>query len=158
MMGDVFGRARCYRAAANSFSDFSKGARATPRSVTMAAMKRAGVTSNAGCAARTSGAICTPPRCVTSSRRALFDRNRVAGRQRKVQRRNRRGDIERDFILVREHGHRIRADLVRRIAIGRDAIRSDDNRAYAARFQKMPDHVVGDERQRDSGLLQLPSR
>src|ERR1019366_4192216 len=48
-------------------SDSAYGARATPRSQIIAEIRRAGVTSNAGFATATSGAIRIPNRCVTSS-------------------------------------------------------------------------------------------
>src|SRR3984893_11784304 len=48
-------------------SDSAYGARATPRSQIMPEIRRAGVTSKAGFAAETSGAIRTPRKCVTSS-------------------------------------------------------------------------------------------
>ena len=57
---------------------------------------------------------------------------------------------------VREHGDGVRADLVRRIAVCGDAIGADDDGIECTALKKMSGHVVGDERDVDVVLLQLP--
>ena len=55
----------------------------------------------------------------------------------KVEGRNRRGHIERNFVLAREDRDSVGADLVRRIAICGDAVGADDHRSNPAGLQKM---------------------
>src|SRR2546430_8993375 len=53
---------------------------------------------------------------------ALLDRDMLPGRKRGVDRRERRGDVERHPVVPAEHRQRVRADLVRR-EIGRASCR-----------------------------------
>src|SRR5690348_3584249 len=108
----------------------------------MAAIKREGVTSKAGFATRTSG--------------ALHGRNFIAGGDRGIKRGDGRGDIKRDVMLVGENGHGIRANFVGGVAVRGDAVRANDDRADSATAQEMADHVVRDERERNSVLVQFP--
>ena len=74
----------------------------------------------------------------------------------KIERRNRRGHVKRDFIFFREHGDAVRSDFVRGVAIARDAVGADDDGCHAAGFQEVADHVVRDEGEGNVVLMQLP--
>jgi hypothetical protein len=98
----------------------------------MPVMYRCGVTSNAGFR------ICAPigrqPRRAQMrdlALIALLDRNVLAVRRRQIDRRDRRRDVERHLVLVREHGHGVGADLVRGVAVGRDAVGADDDESIS---------------------------
>ena len=97
-------------------------ARCTPSSVTIAVTSSAGVTSKAGFRAAN--------RSVTSRAVPLLDRD-VAPRRRSsrstVERR--RDDVERDAVVRGEHGERVRADLVRGVAVGARCGRRRSRRA-----------------------------
>ena len=58
----------------------------------------------------------------------LFDGNLFSGRNREIERGNRRGDIERHAMLVRQDGNLVGADFVGRVAVGGDAVRAHDDR------------------------------
>src|SRR5262249_21048058 len=49
-------------------------------------------------------------------------------------------------------------DFIRGVAIGSNAIRTRYNGSDLTDLQKMADHVVGDQRQRNAAAMQLPSR
>ena len=102
-------------------SESAYGARWTPSSVTIAAISSAGVTSKAGLRAG--------KRVVTSRRVALLDRDLGAGRRREIDRRGRRDDVERDPVMRGEHGERVRADLVRGVAVRGDPVGAGDDRS-----------------------------
>ena len=44
-----------------------------------------------------------------------------------IDRRDGRGDVERDAVLLRQHGDGVGADLVGDVAVGGDAIGADDH-------------------------------
>ena len=90
--------------------------------------------------------------------RALLDGDMLAIRNRKIESRNRRGDIKRHFVFFGQHSYLIRADFVRGIPIGRNAIRAGHDRTDLARLQKVANHVVRNQRQRNAALVQFPSR
>ena len=103
-----------------------------PCSVMMPVMNLAGVTSKAGFAARAprgaSGCARAIPRVHTTDEShlvfvAFFDGNVRASRALPVNRRSRRSNVKRNPVLVGEHRLLVRADLVRGVAIGRDADR-----------------------------------
>ena len=109
------------------------GALAMPRSVMIAATYFAGVTSNAGFSISTpSGTICLPAMCVTSLAVALLDGNLAAVGSCQVDRRNRRGHIERDAVFFRQDRDGIGADLVGHVAVGGDAVGADHDGADLA--------------------------
>ena len=61
------------------------------------------------------------------ARAALLDRNvRAVGRA-QIDRRQRRGDVERDVVLARQDGDAVGADLVRGVAVGGDPVGADDD-------------------------------
>ena len=124
------------------------GARWTPRSVTIAATSAAGVTSNAGFRAGN--------RVVTSagSRSSIGISAPVA--QRRVERRGRRDDDERQPVVRREHGEPVRADLVRGVAVRRDPVGAGDDEVDLAPRHERRGCSVGDHRVRDAELLELP--
>ena len=59
----------------------------------------------------------------------------IAGaiRRGEVHRRDRRDDVQRDPVPLRQDGERIRADLVGRVAVGRDPVRADEHDVDPAR-------------------------
>src|ERR1043165_2522328 len=115
----------------------SYGARRTPRSVMMAVVSAAGVTSSAADLRPLRGA-------------ALLDRDGRAVRAVDVDRRHRRGDVERHAVRLRQDGYGVRADLVRRVAVRGDAVGADDDGVERPLLEEVPGHVVGDERDVDA--------
>jgi hypothetical protein len=87
---------------------------------------------------------------------ALFDRDLVARLGRQIDRRGRRSYVKRKAMYVRQHGNGIGPDLVRHVAIRRDAVGPDDRHVDLAARHQVPGHVVGDHRVRDPLLLELP--
>src|SRR5262245_26475457 len=55
-------------------------------------------------------------------RRPLLDRDARAVRDLRIEGRERGGDVKRDAVALRQNGEGIGADLVRHVAVGRDAI------------------------------------
>ena len=96
------------------------------------------------------------PRTTGPRRRALLDRDRCAVRAGEVDGRRRRGDVERDAVLLREHGERVRPDLVRHVAVGRDPVGADDDRLDLAAGEEVAAHPVGDQLDRDPVARELP--
>src|SRR5215204_4630366 len=90
------------------------------------------------------------------ARVALFDGNLVAGGEREVNGRDGRGDVEGDVMLARQHRHHVGADLVGRVAVGGDAVGSDDDAVYLAPLHHVTGHVVGDDGDGNLVLLRLP--
>ena len=87
---------------------------------------------------------------------ALLDRNVIAVRRRQIDGRERRRDVERHLVLVREHGHGIGADLVGGIAVGGDAVGADDDDVDVAGAHQRSGHALGDDRGVDALAHQLP--
>ena len=113
--------------------DSVNGARRTPRSVMMAVMYFAGVTSKAGFSMPTpSGVTCTPLTWVTSraARCSMGMRSPVAVAE--VDGVEGRGDVEGDAVLFGEDGDGVGADLVGGVAVGGDAVGADDDGRDAA--------------------------
>ena len=114
----------------------------------MAVTSEAGVTSNAGFRAG--------KRSLTSTgSRSSMGIAAPAGR-REVDRRARRHDVEGNAVTVREHGQRVRADLVRRVPVGRDAVGAGEDGVHLAAGDERPGRGVGDDAVGDAGALQLP--
>ena len=88
----------------------------------------------------------------------LFDRNGFAARDGQVESRNGRGHIKRHAIFARQDGDLVGANFVRCVAIRCDAVRSDNDCADITRFQKMTNHIVGDQGEGNAGFVQLPGR
>ncbi len=89
-------------------------------------------------------------------RAAFLDRNVIAVRRLQVNRRQRRGDVERDLVLAREHGHAVGANLVGRVAIGRNAIGADNDEVHLALPHQRARHVVGDDGGVDAVAHEFP--
>ncbi len=70
--------------------------------------------------------------------------------------RERRGDVERDLVLVREDGHGVGADLVGSVAVGGDAIGADDDEIDVPGAHQRSGHALGDDRGVDAVAHQLP--
>ncbi|GMA60897.1 hypothetical protein GCM10025859_13370 [Alicyclobacillus fastidiosus] len=61
-------------------------------------------------------------------------------------------------MVTRENGQRVRANLVRRIAIARDSVRADDDRIDHSPLHQMARHAVGDDVEWDPFVQQLERR
>ena len=136
-------RPRRTREHAHRGSDSSYGARCTPSSVTIAAISAAGVTSKAGLRAAKRVVISAP------SRSSIGIPAPVGGRR--IDRRGRRDDVERDPVMRRGHGETIRADLVRGVAVRGDPVGAGDDAvdlaaAHQVRGRRVGDHGVRDRR------------
>ena len=100
----------------------------------IAEIRRAGVTSNAGIRHGHIGGNTHAAQMRDFVGGTLLDRNLFARGNREVEGRNRRGHVKRYAMLVRQHGNLIGPDFVCRVAVGRDAVRADDDRGDAAAF------------------------
>ena len=116
--------------------------------MTIAVIRSAGVTSNAGLRAA--------KRAVISAGIALLDRDVGAARRRVVDGRARRDDVERDPVMRGEHGQRVGADLVRRVTVGGDPVGAGEHGVDLAGRHQRRGRRVGDHRVRDAGRLELP--
>ena len=87
---------------------------------------------------------------------ALLDRDLRAPRGAKVDRRARRHDVEGHAVMGREHRQRVGADLVRRVAVGRDAIGPGEDDVDLAAGDQRPCRGVRDDAVRHAGPLELP--
>ena len=137
----------------------SNGPRMTPSSVTMPVMSSAGVTSKDGLRTSVSGGAMRTPRNdrTSSGLRSSIGMAAPSGRL-EVDRARRRADVERDAVAGREHGQRVRPDLVGRVAVGRDPVRADEDDVHLAAGHQVTGRDVRDERVRHAGLGQLPGR
>ncbi len=134
-----------------------KGARRMPRSVMMAVMYLAGVTSKAGFWIWTPcGVTWMPLTCVTSraARCSMGMRCAVGGVG--VDGVEGSGDVEGDAVLFGEDGDGVGADLVGGVAVGGDAVCADDDGGDAALRHEVAGHVVADEGGGDVVFEQLP--
>ena len=73
-----------------------------------------------------------------------------------VDRRQRRGDEERDAVRLRQDRDGVGADLVRGVAVHGDPVGADDDGVEGPFLEEVPGHAVGDERDVDPLLLKLP--
>jgi len=87
---------------------------------------------------------------------ALLDGNVIAVGYREIEGGNGSGDIKGDVVFSGEDGDLVRADFVGGVAVGGDAVGSGDYGADFARLQKMADHVVGNERERNAAFVEFP--
>ncbi len=110
---------RIIASAPGAGSEAAYGARWTPSSVTIAVIRSAGVTSNAGLRAGKRSVTSAPSR---SSIGIAAPRRRT-----RVDRRGRGDDHERDAVMTREHRETVRADLVRRVAVRGDPVGAGDH-------------------------------
>ena len=128
-----------------------------PRSVTIAVMRRAGVTSKAGFRARRRRARCARPASSWTSRGvALLDRDALAVGDRRVDRRERGGDVEGHPVGAREHREPVGPDLVRGVAVARRSDRRRRRRGRSRRGASGGGRHVRDHGDRDPVLGQLP--
>ncbi len=125
----------------------------------MPAIKWWGVTSNAGFqTSAPSGASCELPDVRHLASVSLLDGNVLAVGRREIDRRERRRHVERNRVLACQHGHAVGADLVRRVAVGRNAIGADDDEIDLPLPHQRPGHVVGDHGRLNAVADQFPGR
>ncbi len=86
----------------------------------------------------------------------LLDGNGRAIGDRQVERARWGRDVEGNAMGTGQQGHAVGADLVGRVAIGRDPVGSDDDFLDLAFPHHLRGHVVADQGDRDSTPLQLP--
>ncbi len=91
------------------------------------------------------------------ARVALLDGNGLSGSEAQIESAGRRGHVERDSVRLSQEGDAISADLVGRIAVGGDPIRSDDDDVNLSLLHHLGGHVVADENRVDAALVQFPS-
>ncbi len=89
---------------------------------------------------------------------ALLDRDPGAVGEREVERRARRGDVERDAVVRGGDRHAVGADLVRRVAVARDAVGADDDGGDRLALHRDRGRRIDDERARHAGFAQLEHR
>src|SRR5688572_13049233 len=89
-------------------------------------------------------------------RRTLLDRNMRAVGDAGIEGGKRGGDVERYAVPLREHGERVSADLVRDIAVRRDAVGADHDDVDLALAHKVAGHAVGNKRAWNTFLHELP--
>ena len=92
------------------------------------------------------------------ARLSFLDRYVLAIRRIEIDGRERRGHVERNLVLAREHGDGVRADLVCRVAVGRDAVGADNDEIDPPLLHQRAAHVVGDDRRLDAVTQELPRR
>ncbi len=105
-----------------------------------------------------SGASRVDPRCVISRALRCSIGMCVAVGRGEIDRRERRGDVERHVVRVRHHRHRVRADLVGDVAVRRDPVGADDDEVDVALAHERPGHALGDHGRRHVVAHQLPRR
>ena len=66
--------------------------------------------------------------------------------------------MKRHVVMPSQYGERVRADFVRRVAVGRDAIRTHDDAVDLAPGEEPSDRAVGHHTMRNTVLPQLPRR
>ena len=88
--------------------------------------------------------------------RAFLDRDIDSAGRRQVECRQGRGHVEGNRVCAREHGERIRPDLVRHVAIGRNPIRANHDRIDLATRHHGAGRPVRDQRKRNPLACQLP--
>src|SRR5207247_966958 len=81
--------------------------------------------------------------------RAGFDRNLIARIEREINSRQRRGDVERNIVLVSGYSHHVSTDLIRHVAVSSYTIRPDYYAIDFARLQEMASHTIGYQRHRN---------
>jgi hypothetical protein len=89
---------------------------------------------------------------------ALFNRNRLAIRRHEIDRGHWRRDVERNAMLVRQHGGGVGADLVGRVAVRCDSIRPDDHEIDFPRAHQQAGHAFRDDGGADAVADQFPRR
>ena len=90
--------------------------------------------------------------------RAAFDGDFLTGGKVQIKRRSRGGDIEGHAVGFGDKGHGVGADLVGRVAVGRDTVRADYDLLHHAVLHKVSHGIVAGDRDRDAFLGQLVGR
>src|ERR1700683_5014928 len=89
---------------------------------------------------------------------AFFDWNLAAVGRPEVDGREGRRHVERHAVRLGEDRHGVRPDLVRDVAIRRDAVRADDNEVDLAALHQRPGHALGDDGRRNPVAHEFPGR
>ena len=89
---------------------------------------------------------------------ALFDGNVIAVGHRGIERAARGRHVERNLVVVCQDRQRVRADLVRGVAVSSDAVGADDDAIHLAAGHQPARRAVRDRVERDALLEQFPSR
>src|SRR4029077_1150039 len=87
---------------------------------------------------------------------APLDQDGGAGGRGAVDRRERRGDVEGDLVVVGQDGDGVGADLVGGVAVGRDAVGADHDAVDEALGHQGAGAAVRHQVEGDAELLQLP--
>src|SRR5271156_2197909 len=87
---------------------------------------------------------------------ALFDGDLVARGQREIDGGDGGGDVEGDVVFFRQDCDSVRANLVSGVAIRGYSVGAHDYGTNAAGPEEVAHHVVGDQRERDTFLIELP--
>ncbi len=127
-----------------------------PDSVTNAVTRWPGVTSNAGLyTTAPSGAARVPANAATSSaaRSSIGIASPLC--QAEVERRARRRDVKRNAVMRGEDRKRVGPDLVRGVAVARDAVGADDREIDALPLHRNRGGRVDDQHGVDAGLPKL---
>src|SRR5690606_5998668 len=66
--------------------------------------------------------------------------------------------IKWDAVLFGENGYAVGTDFIRGIAVGGNAVRTDDHQINPALPHEIPCHTVGNERHGNPVALEFPSR
>ena len=90
------------------------------------------------------------------ARVALLDRDLGTGRRCEIDRRGRCDDIQRQAVVRSKHGERVGADLVRCVAVRRNAVCAGDDHVDLAACHQRRGCRVCDHRMRDAECLELP--
>jgi O-antigen/teichoic acid export membrane protein len=90
------------------------------------------------------------------ARVSLFDRDRGPVGERQVERARRRGDVERDAVGLCQERNAVGADLVGRVAVGRDPVRAHDGDLDLPFLHDLRGHAVADQGYRNSSALEFP--
>src|ERR1041385_8425904 len=88
--------------------------------------------------------------------RALLDGNAFTSRRRRVECARRRGDVEWNTVMPRRDRQRVGADLVRDVAIRRDAIGADEAEIDPPRAHEHRGGAVDQHRDADSRASKFP--
>ena len=97
-------------------------------------------------------------RCALLRPSALRSGSASPESKREVERRARCRDVERDAVVRRRDRDAVGADLVGRVAVARDAVGADDDRAHRFALHRDRGRAVDDQRAGHAGFAQLEHR
>ena len=89
---------------------------------------------------------------------ALLNRNLRTCSNGKIKGARRRGDIKRNSVCLRRQCYAIGADFVRRVAVGRNSVGTDNHSVHTLRAHGPRCHIIGNQRHRNAVLKQLKRR